>query len=152
MNIDWNPIIQTVAVALIPIVVAAFGAWLKGHMQDQAAAAAITQALNNGLGAMQQAVQKGVTNGAVKQAGIDYVKATVPAALARDPAANTDALIGERLDARVGLANVATNQAIAASPLPISPAPLAPVANATADPAPFVPPPPKVYGMEGKVP
>jgi hypothetical protein len=125
-SFDWNSLIQTFAVALIPIVVGAFGVWLRQHMQDQAAAAAITQALGNALGAMQQAVQKGITNGAVKQAGVDYVKAVVPEALARDPAANTDALIGEKLDARLGVANIQANLATAASPAP-SPKPLDPV-------------------------
>ena len=51
-SFDWNSLIQTFAVALIPIVVGAFGVWLRQHMQDQAAAAAITQALGNALGAM----------------------------------------------------------------------------------------------------
>ena len=140
-SFDWNSLIQTFAVALIPIVVGAFGVWLRQHMQDQAAAAAITQALGNALGAMQQAVQKGITNGAVKQAGVDYVKAVVPAALARDPAANTDALIGEKLDARLGVANIQANLATAASPAP-SPKPLDPVAGAPPvlpAPAPLVP-------------
>jgi hypothetical protein len=81
---------------------------------------------------------------------VEYVKAVVPEALARDPAANTDALIGEKLDARMGVANIATNLAVAASPLPAAPAPLAPVVNASADPVPLSAAV-KVFGMEGKV-
>ena len=96
-------------------------------MQDQAAATAITQALANGLGAVQQAVQKGASPEDAKQVGVAYVKAVVPDALARDPASNTDALLGEKLDAREGVANIATNLAVAASPLPLAPAPLAAV-------------------------
>jgi hypothetical protein len=149
MNIDWNQLIQTVAIVFLPVIATVLGIWIRSHMNDKAAADAISQALNNALGAMQQAVQKGLTDGAIKKAGVEYVKAVVPEALARDPSSNTDALIGEKLDARMGVANIATNLAVAASPLPAAPAPLAPVVNASADPAPFVPQP-KVFGMEGK--
>ena len=145
-SFDWNAFIQTVATALIPIVVTAFGVWLRGHMKDQAAIAAITQALQNALGAMQQAVQKGVTDGAVTRVGIDYVKTVVPDALARDPAANTDAMIGARLNARVGVANIEANLATAASPLP-SPKPLDPVGPLLDKAVPV-----SVFGTEGKGP
>ena len=136
---DWYPIIQTALIALIPLIVAVFGGWLKSHMQDQSAAEAITQALGNGLGAMQQAVQKGLTDGAVTRAGVEYVKAAVPAAIARDPAANTDAMIGARLDARVGVANIQANLAVAASPSPLAPKPLDPVVSEAVPLEPYKP-------------
>jgi hypothetical protein len=148
MTIDWNQLIQTVAIVFLPVIATVLTILLRSHMNDKTAADAISQALNNALGAMQQAVQKGLTDGAIKKAGVEYVKAVVPEALARDPAANTDALIGEKLDARMGVANIATNLAIAASPQPENPHPLAAV-PAASEPAPFVPQP-KVFGMEGK--
>lgn len=134
MTIDWTPIIQTgletaqeIAVAMTPVVIAAFGVWLRAHMKNQAAADAIIKAVSDAPGAMQQARQKGAIGGAVMQAGVDYVKAVAAPSIARLPDANTDELIGDKVNAQVGLANIATNQAIAASPLPEMPHPLDPV-------------------------
>lgn len=145
-SFDWNTFFTTAMPLLTPIIVGLFGLWLQKHMKDQVAAAAITQALQNGLGAMQQAVQKGVTDGAVTRVGIDYVKTVVPDALARDPGANTDAMIGARLNARVGVANIEANLATAASPSP-SPKPLDPVGPLLDKALPV-----SVFGTEGKGP
>jgi hypothetical protein len=148
MTIDLTPIFIALISTVGSVVAIAFPIWLASHMKDKEAAAAIATALNNGLGAMQQAGQQMITTihpkvtlpgvSPILAAGIGYVLDQVPAELARFPAM-TQQIIAEKLKARVGLANIQTNQAIAASPEP-SPKPLDPVASAPVAVA-YKPPP-----------
>ena len=135
MNIDWNSLIQTVAIAFLPVIATAFGVWLRGHIKDQAMADALAGAADKAVGAVQQAIQAGASPQQARLAGIEYVKTVAAPAVAYNPAGATDAIIGAKVEARVGLANVATNLAIAANPTPAAPPPLAPVAPVP--PAPF---------------
>jgi hypothetical protein len=128
---DWNAFFQTLASnfagILTPIVIGYTIVWVRGHIKDKTAADNITQALTNAPGAVQQAVQAGKNIADAKQAGVDYVKAVAAADIAREPEKNTDAILAERVGARLGNENIATNLAIAASPQPENPHPLAAV-------------------------
>lgn len=129
MNIDWNQLIQTVAIAFLPIIAGVFGVWVRSHMKDQEMAAALAGAADKAVGAVQQALQKGESPTQARLAGVEYVKTVAAPAVAYDPAGSTDAIIDAKVGARIGLANVATNQAVAASASPAVPAPLDPVTS-----------------------
>ena len=154
MTIDLTQIAIALISTVGSIVAIVFPWWLSNHMKDQAAAAAINTALQNGLGAMQQAVQQQVQSvhpkvtipgvNPILAAGIGYVLDQVPAELARFPAI-TQQLIAEKLSAREGVANIQANVATASSPTP-SPKPLDPVTSVAQNAGPYTPPQPNTQG------
>jgi|SRR3984957_18688314 len=139
--VDFTPIINSVLGLVFVIVSAAICNFLKNHMKDQAAEATLQTALMNGLGAMQQAVQKGLISHPIQAelpgitaamgAGIQYVCDHAGDAVLHQNLSKEE--IGEKLDARQGVKNMDSNIAAAASPSP-SPAPMAPVPPAFAIP------------------
>jgi hypothetical protein len=136
--VDFTPIINSVLGLVFVIIAGALSNFLMNHMKDKAAAAQLATALQNGLGAMQQAEQKGTMSHPIQLelpgitaamgAGIQYVVNQVPDALLRLNISKEE--IAEKLDARLGVKNIDTNVATAASSAP-SPTPLAPVQDAS---------------------
>jgi hypothetical protein len=136
-TIDLTSIINTAIVGVLGIISAVFLAWLQSHMKDQAAALAVSNAVKNSLGAIQQAATSTViayhptvTVPVTPQmaAGVQYVLDN-----AGDEAARlgiTQEKIASKIDAQIGLANIVTNQATAANryqPTPPDPAVSPPV-------------------------
>jgi hypothetical protein len=134
--VDFSPLINSAMAVLSTAILAVFSGWLSGHLKDKQAALAVDNALKNGLGAMQQAVQSGLAAhpiqvelpriSAAMGAGIQYVVDQVPAELLRLNISKEQ--VAEKLDARLGVQNIATNVATAASP-GLTPQPLSPIPN-----------------------
>lgn len=134
--IDFTPIINCAMGIISTLILAVFSAWLAKHMSDKQAAAAVENALKNGLGAMQQAVQSGLSThplqvqmphvSAPMAAGVQYVINQVPGELKQLSISKDQ--VADKLDARLGNRNIDTNVATASSPAP-TPQPLAPVPN-----------------------
>jgi hypothetical protein len=134
--VDFSPLINSLIGVIATGILAIFSAWLSGYLKDKQADAAIESALKNGLGAMQQAVQSGLSIhplqvqmpwiSAAMGAGIQYVVNQVPSELLRRDMSKDQ--VAEKLDARLGVQNIATNVATAASPGP-TPQPLSPIPN-----------------------
>jgi hypothetical protein len=134
--VDLTGIAVCVIGGIFSIVGTVFTVWLQGHMKDQAAAATVSAAVRNSLGAMQQAATVSIKAMDPRlplptsvppdlAVGVQYVLDH-----AGDEAKRlgvTKELIASKVSAQIGLANIATNQATAASDAP-SPAPLDPVA------------------------
>ena len=139
MTVDLTQILIAVIGGVFSIVGAVFLAWLQAHIKDEAARAAITAAVKNSLGAAQQAVQQGVEYAhpevtipgvsPAMAAAVGYVLTQEGPAVAR-LADMTQEKIAGKIEAQLGLVNIATNQAIAASPSPATPSPLDPVTGA----------------------
>lgn len=134
MTVDLTGIAVSIIGGIFTIIGIVFTAWLQSHMKDQAAAVTLGNAVKNSLGAMQQAATKAVVvmNPQARipglsqqgQVGLQYVLDH-----AGDEAKRlgiTPDAIADKINAQVGLANIATNTATASSPAP-SPLPLAPV-------------------------
>lgn len=141
MQIDLTGFAVASSSALFSIVSAVFLAWLQSHLKDKEASATIAAAIQNSLGAMQQAATTGLVS--LKPvinipnvppslaAGVQYVLDNAGPELKRYTNLTPEIIAG-KIDAQLGLANIATNIATASSPGP-SPAPLAPVATETPD-------------------
>jgi hypothetical protein len=134
--VDFSPLINSFIGFIATTGILWFSAWLSIHMKNKQAALVVDNALKNGLGAMQQAVQSGLSIhplqvqmpwiSAAMGAGIQYVVNQVPAELLRLDMSKEQ--VAEKLDARLGVQNIATNVATAASPGP-TPQPLSPIPN-----------------------
>ena len=144
MTLDLTSIAVAFIAASVPGITAYFLYWLSQHMKDQQAAAAIGKAVANAVGVLQiaatseiQEMHPTVTIPGVPASltpGVQYVLDQTADELARFPKI-TPIDIAKKLDAQVGLANIATNLAVTASPAPVVIAPLDPVPT-------FVPAPP----------
>lgn len=131
---NLTQIIVTIIGGVFSVIAAVFSIWLAGHMKDQAAAAAVNNAVKNSLGAIQQAAQAGVVSLDPKVtvpvtpemgAGIQYVLNNAGNEASR--LGITQAAIVEKISAQIGLQNIVTNQSVAANTSPTVPAPLDPV-------------------------
>lgn len=136
MTIDLTGIIVAVIGGLFTVIGSVFLAWLQAHIKDKDAAATVNNAVKNSLGAIQQAATAAVTSydpriklppGAPPSiaVGVQYVLDH-----AGDEAKSigiTSDAIASKINAQIGLANIATNTAVAASP-GATPKPLDPVA------------------------
>lgn len=130
--IDFTPIINSAMAVIATLILGAFAAWQSKHQKNAAEAATAQTALQNALGAMQQAVQKGLTAHPL-QVNLPGISPALGAGIqyAIDqggPAIGKLSLeeVADKLNARLGVKNIQTNLATAASPAP-SPAPLAAV-------------------------
>lgn len=137
MTIDLTQIILAAIAGAFAVVKLLIDAYATKTMKDGAAAATLDSAIGNALGAIQQEAQ---ALAASKSRSITFDSMPgVPPELAvgvqyvlnhaGDEAARfgiTPALIAGKIGARIGLKNIETNIAIAASPA-TSPAPLAPI-------------------------
>jgi hypothetical protein len=147
MNIDLTGVAVSLIGAFASIVGAVFLAWLQSHMKDQQAAATIGTAVQNAVGAMQQAAQSGI--GALKpsvnipgmppnmQVGVQYVLDHAGDELKRYTDITPDK-IADKIKAQIGLYNIDSNVNTAAAPGPTTP-PMAPVSSGGAPAAPVAP-------------
>ena len=137
---------------LTPIIIAAIGgvfsiigivatALINSHMKDKQAAAVLSTAVKNSLGAIQQAGTNYVTALSPKvnipgvspqlQTGIQYVLNNAGPEMER--LGVTPEGVASKIDAQIGIASIASNIATAASPAP-TPAPLDPVVTPPVQP------------------
>jgi hypothetical protein len=109
-------------------------AWIQSHMKDQTAAATMTAAIKNSLGAMQQAATSEIQTihpqiagvPANLQPGVQYVIDNAGDEMTR--LGVTPAAVAQKVEAQIGLANIATNIATTSSTEPaVVVPPLAPV-------------------------
>lgn len=118
--------------AVIKIVAESFAA---SRIKDATARDVVDKALDNALGAMQQAAQGEVATlkptlaipgvAASLTPGVQYVLDHAGDEVAR--LGITPASIADKINARIGVQNIATNLAVSASPAPVVPKPLDPV-------------------------
>jgi type II secretory pathway pseudopilin PulG len=114
--IDFTQVVIAIVGGILSIAGSVFLAWLSSHMKDQAAAATIGSAVNNALGAVQQAVDAGITTHPLQAtipgitpaaaAGVQYVLDNAGPELSRF-ADVTPSSIAEKIDAKIGLAKLA---------------------------------------------
>lgn len=124
--IDFTQIIIAIVGGILSIVGTVFLAWLQKHMKDQTAAATIGTAVNNALGAVQQAVDAGIKSHPLQAqipgitpaaaAGVQYVLDNAGSELARFTDI-TPATIASKIDAKIGLTKSAAVAVVAASPV-----------------------------------
>ena len=108
-------------------------AWITSHIKDETAAATLTTAVQNSLGAIQQAAVSSVQ---IFRPQIPGVPASLAPGVqyvldhAGDEATRlgvTPVAIAQKIDAQIGLANIATNLATTSNDTPAVAPPLAPV-------------------------
>ena len=121
-----------------------FAWWLQNHMKDQQAALTVANAVKNSLGAMQQAATAGIQAarpsialppGAPPQLATGLQYALDNAGDEAKRLGITPEVLAQKITAQVGLANIATNIAVAgnatsAVPAALDPTPPSPVAPA----------------------
>jgi hypothetical protein len=130
-TIDLTGISTAVIAGVFSILAVVVPLFIQSHMKDKQAAAALATAIQNSLGAIQQAAQTEVTTisptvsipgvPANIAVGVQYVLDHAGEEAARFGISATD--LAEKISAQIGLANIKTNIATAASPAP-SPKPL----------------------------
>jgi hypothetical protein len=137
MTIDLTGIIVALIGGVFSVVTLVVGAWITRAMSNAQAAATLSAAVGNALGAIQQAAEaaaKGLPPLVIpaKMPGIPP-KLAVGVQYVIDNAGDemtqlgvTPALIASKIDAKLGLANIASNIQSAASTSPTMP-PLAPI-------------------------
>ena len=144
MTVDLTGIAVAFIAAVMPAITAYFLYWLSQHMKDKQAADVIAVAVKNGVGALQIAATSEIQDmhptvtipgvPADLTPGVQYVLDQTADELARFPKI-TPVDIAKKLDAQLGLANIATNLAVTASPAPVVIAPLDPVPTSVPAPA-----------------
>jgi len=138
MTIDLTPILLAIIAGVFATIKLLLDAAANKTLKDKNAAATLDAAVGNSLGAMQQEVQALVTSKAHSitfdsmpgvppelAVGVQYV--LNHAGPEAERFGITPALIAGKIGARIGLKNIETNIAIAASPAEATPAPLAPI-------------------------
>ncbi len=133
MTVDLTGIAVSVVSGVFSILGIVALAWVQSHIKDQAAAATLSTAVTNSLGALQQAATSEIQTVHPQIPG-------VPASLAPgvqfvldhagDEAARlgvTPVAIAQKVEAEIGLNNIATNLATTAADTPAVVPPLAPV-------------------------
>ncbi len=153
MTFDLTGVIVAIIGGIFSVVTLIVGAWMNARMKDTAARTTLETAVGNALGAIQQATTAAITTGK-PQVTIPGIKADLAPGVqyvldhAGDEATRlgvTPSAIADKISARIGLGEIATNLAVASSPAPIIPDPLGPVpvvVSASVDPVPTIPPSP----------
>jgi hypothetical protein len=135
MTIDLTGVLVALIGGVFSVVTLVVGAWINARMKDSAASATLGAAVKNSLGAMQRASEAAVLDAhpSVRVPGVP-AELQVPVQYVLDHAGPEAARFGitpfdiaGKVDAQIGLAAIATNQAVAASPSPLVPPPLGPV-------------------------
>lgn len=152
MTVDLTGIAVSVVSGVFSILGIVALAWIQSHIKDQTAAATLSTAINNSLGALQQAATSQIQAAhptipgvpANLAPGVQYVLDH-----AGDEATRlgiTPVAIAQKVEAAVGLSNIATNLATTAADTPAVVPPLAPVVAVAPPtvpaPVPGAPPPP----------
>jgi hypothetical protein len=145
-------VLAQIAVATLGFAGTVFLAWIRAHVRNQQAAEVLGNAVRNSVGAAQRAAEKGIreygTDGRLvgvpedMRAALQYVLDHAGGEM--DRLGITPEAVVKKIDARIGLMNVESNVATAASPAPTQP-PLAPVPAAV--PMPPEPIPVQVVGV-----
>jgi hypothetical protein len=145
MTVDLTGIAVSLIGVVGTIMSIVITAVINARMGDKQAAATLSAALENSLGAAQQAAS-GVVVSTHPQIFIPGVPSSAAVAVqyvldhAGAEAARfgiTPQGIAEKINARIGLASIAANLAVAASPTPLVPDPLGPVPLRGPNPAPL---------------
>ena len=138
MTVDVTGVAVAFISVAIPTIGSVFAAWLASHIKDKAAAEVVSDAVKNSLGAVQQAATSEIQalhpqiSGvpAVLQPGVQYVLDQAGPEAQR--LGITPVAIAQKIEAKIGLANIATNLAVTASPMPVVAPPLDAVPKALA--------------------
>jgi type II secretory pathway pseudopilin PulG len=136
MIIDLTELMLALVAGVFSILGPVAAYWFTQHIKDQQAADVVQNAVRNALGAMQQAAEAGIkaTHPNIMlppgtppklATGVQYV--LDHAGGEADRLGIDTSAIADKINAQIGLKNIATNEAIAASPLPPMPKPLDPV-------------------------
>lgn len=133
MTIDLTGVAVSIVGAVGSIITAVFLAWLQGHMKDKDAAATISNAVQNSIGAAQQAVIAGLQSHPLQAklpagtppataAAVQYVLDNAGPELKRFTDI-TPETIASKVGAKIGLTKVAPAQTLVVSsgPSPIPP-------------------------------
>jgi hypothetical protein len=135
MTLDLTGLLVAIVGGFFSVATLVVGAWINARMQDTAARQTLNTAVQNSLGAIQQAAAMAIMSGK-PQITIPGIPANLAPGVqyvldhAGDEATRlgvSPALIADKVSAQIGLTQIATNLAIAASPTPLVPAPLGPV-------------------------
>jgi hypothetical protein len=134
-EIDLTDVIVALINALMPIVIAVAVGIINAKIKNQQMATLLGNAVRNSLGAVQQhATNKLISNRVVVpgfspeiNAGVDYVLRHAKEAI--DHYKMDHAKIAEKIQVQLGLADIATNLATTASPIPVIAGPLGPVSE-----------------------
>lgn len=134
MTIDLTGVAVAATGGFFSILGIVITVWLQSHMKDQAAAATMASAIKNSLGAIQQAATSEIQQihpsipgvPAVLEPGVQYVMDHAGDEMTR--LGVTPLAIAQKVEAQIGLANIATNIATTSSTKPeVVVPPLAPV-------------------------
>lgn len=136
-TVDLTSVINTVIVGVVGVASTVFLAWLQSHMKDKQAAAVVSTAVQNSLGAIQQAGTAYVTSLSPQvrmpgvspelALGVQYVLNNAGPEMQR--LGITPEGVAAKIAARIGLANVQTNLAATSSATPAVAKPLDPVVS-----------------------
>jgi hypothetical protein len=131
--IDFTQIVIAIVGGILSVVGTVFLAWLQSHMKDQAAAATIGNAVNNAIGAVQQAADAGIKSHPLQAqipgitpaaaAGVQYVLDNAGPELQRF-ADVTPATIAAKIDAKIGLTKIGQST-VTVTPIIAAPSPVA---------------------------
>jgi hypothetical protein len=135
MTLDLTGVLVAIVGGFFSIATLIVGDWINTRMKDAAARTTLQTAVQNSLGAIQQAATLAITTGQPQitipgippnlAVGVQYVLDHAGDEVTR--LGVTPELISSKISAQVGLGAIATNLAIAASAAPLIPAPLGPV-------------------------
>lgn len=133
---DFTPVAVALVGGMFSIVGLIVNYQIDQRMKNKTAAATIENAVNNSLGVGQQAIVAGLQQHPLQMlipgvtastaAMVQHVLDNAGPELARFPEISP-ADIASKINAKIGLKEIATNQAIAANNTPVVPAPLGPV-------------------------
>jgi hypothetical protein len=132
MTVDLTGIAVSVIGGGFSILALVVSAWLTAHIKNQTAAATVEAAVQNSLGAIQQAADGGIVAlhpqvtgvPASLAVGVRYVLEQAGPETTR--LGITPAAIAAKIEAKIGLEHIKTNLALSASPAPIVVTPLDP--------------------------
>lgn len=136
--IDLTTVASTVIAGVFTVLSIVIPLLLQKYLTNKQSAATLSTAIDNSLGAIQQAAQNAVLSASPKisipgvspevAAGVQYVLDHAGAEAARFNI--TPIAIAEKISAKIGLANIQTNIATSSSPGPTT-APLAPIVSSS---------------------
>ncbi len=122
MTVDLTGVAVAVTGGVFSILAIIVSAWVTTHIKNQAMAATLLAAINNSLGALQQAATSEIQTIKPAIPGVpDKLAPAVQYVLdqAGTEAANlgiTPIAIAQKVEAKIGLASIATNLAVTANP------------------------------------
>jgi hypothetical protein len=129
MKIDITQLLIASIGGIFSILGIIMTAWVQAHVKDTKMRNLLENALQNSLGALQQASQEELQRSSVKlqlpkniALGVEYVLTHAKEALQHYGI--TPEFVAEKINALIGLQNIEVNKNVARSATPIVPAPL----------------------------